>query len=334
MLALSSRRLASHLLAACSWVLGSTALPAADVAVFGVYKQQYFVQSDASAPTPHPDFPHGFRIFARAAAPGSIESTTLQFPPVNAPTPIGDGGNGIDYLTEGVFTTKGELDATAGNGLYRFTFSGGTDGTFNTGVLLNFTDAYPGTPRLLTPPPDAHDANAPLAFEWTGFEGGRVEDVVQFRLIDRVTGLAMIDTGSPVDAARLNGLTTGFTVPADVLEVGRRYTGTLTFFRVTGTSGVLGGTYGVAAFARTTVFELQTAGLTAAPSLSLVGVEGSQITLEVRSVEFVPVALQHSSDLKEWTTLFTTTPLVGTFHHRAPMSAASGPVFFRAVTNP
>jgi len=237
---------------------------AADVDIFGVVKQQNFIQeTDKIVRLAEDDFedPFEFEIFVEQSEGGTVTSAIVGTP----------GGTNIvlqtDEFSDGRYFSLNaehlpELNLQHANGNYSFNINGGA-----INVTLTLTgDNYPNVPRLSNyPAAQSINASANFTLMWDAFTGGTANDYIEVFIEDESTGNEVFHSGPP--GAGLNGTSTSVLIPAGTLTAGKRYNVELMFARIVDLD-TTSGTTGVAAYSKRTDVEIATAGTdTQAPSL-------------------------------------------------------------------
>jgi hypothetical protein len=261
--------LISPLLLAAALICPALQTLAADVQIFGVAKQQNFVQDSEQIVRLADDSdenPFEFDLFVDLAEGGAITSASVGTP----------GGTNIVLQTDGFddgyyFSFKGEhllnLNRQHPNGTYTFNIVTVNNGTIN--VPLNLTgDNYPGVPRVSNfTAAQSINAAADFTLAWDAFTGGTAGDYIEvFIEEDSDNYNEVFHSGPPGEG--LNGTSTSILIPAGTLSAGKRYSVEIMFARIMQNVDS-GGSLGVAAYTKRTHVLIATSGAvdTQAPNM-------------------------------------------------------------------
>lgn len=245
-------------------ILATSAAWAADVDIFGVVKQQNFIQeSEKLVRLAEDDFedPFEFELFVEQSDGGNVTSAIVGTP----------GGTNVVLQTEAFSNGRyffysaehlPELNQQHANGNYSFNINSGA-----INVTLTLTgDNYPNVPRLSNyNAAQSINAAANFTLTWDAFTGGTANDFIEVYIEDESTGQELFHSGPP--GAGLNGTSTSMQIPAGTLTAGKRYNVELMFARIVDLD-TTSGTTGVAGYSKRTDIEIATSGSdTQAPSL-------------------------------------------------------------------
>ncbi len=237
-------------------ILATSAAWAADVDIFGVVKQQNFIQeSEKLVRLASEGFedPFEFEIFVEQSDGGNVTSAIVGTP----------GGTNVVLQTE-VFSSGRyfffsaehlpELNQQHANGNYSFNINSGA-----INVTLTLTgDNYPNIPRLINyNAAQVINAAASFTLTWDAFNGGTANDYIEVYIEDESTGQELFHSGPP--GAGLNGTSTSVQIPAGTLTAGKRYNVELMFARIVDLD-TTSGTIGVAGYSKRTDVQIATTG--------------------------------------------------------------------------
>ena len=125
--------------------------------------------------------------------------------------------------------------------------------------LLDLTaDNYPNVPFITNwEALQEADSTGAVTIEWEPFAGGSSDDHISVGIeLEGPGGGGVFESPVPGEAGALDGTSDSFSLPADTLEPGKRYTATVSFYRIVGTAG--GGIGSAAAFGKQNRFPLIT----------------------------------------------------------------------------
>ncbi len=231
-----------------------------DVSMYLLAKGQGFRQGSASAPAPRTDQPpFEFISSVNPSLNGSVSNATIQRTPGGAVLTMTNDSGDSELKVNGRFASKAALDAAFPNGSYRFTIATLNEGT-KTPTLALGSDSFPTTPRVSNwaALQDVNPA-ADLLVTWDAFAGGTANDFVQFRVEDEM-GTVFTSGENPGNPGALNGTSNSVSIPANTLQLGRAYRGSLLFARVTTDTTSYPDVTGIAGFFKETTFDVVTTG--------------------------------------------------------------------------
>lgn len=225
---------ASSLLVSLGLLAGWATAPDAsafDVARYEIFKGQRFVQTSG---TVGPALASGnafvFRALVQPLIVGWVSSASVKTPAGATKTLTARADDNLVF-DDGA-ASAGLLAAAYGTGNYTVAYTGQIDGSSSV-ILPLGTDSYPGAPRVGNyDAAQAIDAANNFTLTWSGFAGGTAADVVRLQITDDQQQV-IFDSGEPGNSEALAGNTTSVSIPADTMENGRTYSGTLTFYRLT-----------------------------------------------------------------------------------------------------
>ncbi|MFO0690084.1 MAG: PEP-CTERM sorting domain-containing protein [Myxococcota bacterium] len=199
-----------------------------------LFKYEDYVQTSHAAPTTPVN--RSFYTYVLADAGDFSEAATLNGPLGPLPTTFysDEDITTSEYYVEG-FSSRAELDAAAPNGDYAFTLNGGPLGGQTGSVPL--VNPWPEQiPTLTSASFDALQIANPgqsISVEWnTFFPSVLAEDArVRVFLLDET------DFEFPITEGDLPANTTGFTIPAGLLQAGHQYDFSVLFSNMTETTG-------------------------------------------------------------------------------------------------
>lgn len=250
---------------------------AQDVGIFGVIKQQTFVQdSDKIARLIDQDFqgsnnsnneenvPLAFNLFLDLNDGGSISSATVTPPGGGTLTLTTDGDNyNFRYNAESLL----DLNTVHPNGTYTFSIVTTHNGTLTVPLTLT-GDSYPSVPRVSNfGAAQTINASQNFTLTWDAFSGGTSGDFIQVIIQDEFNN-TVLESDGPGEG--LDGTDTQFTIAANSLEAGKRYHVELMFAKLVQVDSSTVST-GVAAYTKRTLLDIKTTGTAMdfeSPSLS------------------------------------------------------------------
>ncbi len=224
---------------------------ATDVNMYGVVKQQNFLQDNPVAPSLSPGGMSdngvlGFNLFVDGSV--APTSATVQVPGGAVKTATSDSF-GTQFKES--FGTKLELDTAYPAGTYQVVLHTVHDGVVTANLTLS-ADNYPNIP-FISNYAAAQSVTASSAFT-VQFTAAGSAFFVQFTVEDE-NGQEVYNNSS------LTQSSSSVTIPASTLQAGKKYTGKLFFANGnTDTTSYPGGVTGVAAYAKQTEFSLVTVG--------------------------------------------------------------------------
>ena len=222
----------------CRTAVFAIAIAPATSALAGVnsawlFKYEDYEQTSHAAPTT-PVY-NAFYPYVEAGA-GDFTSGTLVGPTGTLPTTFYDGGTYVitEHYADG-FTNRAALDAAAPNGNYTFTLNGGLlNGQSGSIPLVN-----PWPEQIPTLTPTSFDAlqlalpNASVVLNWNTFVPDAIAEDPRVRLFlvdETVFSFLIIEQAMAVS-------TTGYTIPANMLQAGHEYALSILFSNATETTG-------------------------------------------------------------------------------------------------
>lgn len=255
-----------------------------DVGIFGVIKEQTFVQeSDKIAKLIEPDqnnAPIVFNVFMDLNSGGSISSATVT-PPVGATVSLQSSGGSYEFSYAAAHLL--DLNVNYPNGTYTVDIITTHNGTIQQTLTLN-GDTYPNVPRVSNfGAAQAITAAASFNLTWDAFTGGTASDFIQVSVLDD-NGNELWSSGSP--GSGLDGTATQVTIPANTLVAGTRYQAEIMFAKIVDFAD-LSGTTKVAAYTKRTRLKIGTSGTpteTGAPSLAFPKPYDGELSVPVNSV--------------------------------------------------
>ncbi|TAK95091.1 MAG: hypothetical protein EPO07_15770 [Verrucomicrobia bacterium] len=321
---------------AFSLIISNAPAAVPDVSLYYVTKLKAFRQTSAASPAL--DTNNGpYHAFLAI-----VQSDFDTVPIANVELPGGAnkgfpfGNSALALQIHETFSSQASFDSTYTNGDYTFGMACANDG-FQFPVLTMPPPTYPNAPRV-TNYAAAQSLNPASAFPiyWDAFSGGTTNDSIWLYLLDG-NGLQVFSTPYPSTdfAGALKGNATTTTIPGGVLQVGRTYTGILTFFKLTSSDtssypGAFGGTFAGAQ----TSFALTTP--STAPTLGQpVKLSSTQFRFTLSGLVGSNYVIQFSTNLSQtnWATLFTTNAPVSLITILDP-AASNNARFYRARLGP
>lgn len=304
----------------------------ADVSYYGIVKSAQYLQTNDSAPVLLTTNPYAFTAFVVAATNNVVTNATIS-PPLH--TLVADT-NGLSWRFNDAFASQAALDAayptSSGLGAANYTM---TMYTTNDGVksgslsfyLLIFPLSYPSTPQLTNvTAAQSIDTTRDFTLGWNSL-GGSSLAIVQLTVLDAASNLVYASP-APFQAGALNGTSTSTVIPAYSLPPGALLQGHLTIGNPgnPNTNSYAGAT-GVAALAKDTQFPLSTRPAPASPVLFARGANPFQSLVAGEANRLYQI--QTSTNLVNWTTLFSTNSTTGFFGFTDP-EVVTAQRFFRA----
>jgi len=174
----------------------------------------------------------------------------------------------------------------------------------------------------------AIDTTRDFPLTWDSL-GGSTLAVVQLTILDSTSNL-VFSSPAPFQPGALNGTSTGYVIPAYSLPSGTNLQGHLTIANPgTPNTNSYPGATGIAALAKDTQFPLATRAAPLAPLLSL-EVQASQAVVQLSGESNRLYNLLVSSNLLNWSSLYTTDCLSTGFTFTDPQPATNDARFYRA----
>ncbi len=232
-----------------------TSVQAGDVTRFLVAKGQDYFQTNATTVlTLTNNKPFRFTSIVDGAATDSVLSVTLKLP--NTQVRVLTNNDGTFEFETG-FTNKTSLDAAYAVGSYAYTIVGQHDGT-NKPALALPADNFPPVPKLVNwDDVQTVEALQPLNLSWGTFTNGTTNDFIMVS-IATLDGSSVISTPALFVTNALNGTNLVAQIPADTLNDGTAYQGSLLFVKRATLSTNYPGAKGLAGYFRQTDFPLAT----------------------------------------------------------------------------
>jgi hypothetical protein len=311
-------------------------LPAADVSYYGVIKSVQYQQTNDLAPVPLAANAYAFNAFVVANTNNVVTDATIRVGS-NTPIPL-TSTNTVYWQFQNAFSTQAALDAAYPAGSvfspvnYTLTMSTTNDGVRSGSVnffLFIVPVSYPATPQLTNlAAAQTIDTTRDFPVTWDSL-GGSTLAVVQLTVLD-ATSNVVFASPAPFQPGALNGTSTGYVIPAYSLPAGANLQGHLTIANpaAPNTNSYPGAT-GIAALAKDTQFPLVTRPAPAPPLLTLRAQAGQavlQLTGEANRLYHLLV----SSNLLNWSTLYTTDSPSAAFVYTDPEPATNPVRFYRA----
>jgi len=275
-------------------------LSAADVAYYGIFKDQLYAQNDSGLPQAEPAPTLPFSFFTALQQQGLFvgqvsnprlllpngKSQTLMLPPSGAEYEAGWGTNAASLAA---------LDAVVPAGTYNLAFGTQHDGAKSLNLALPADQSPTAAHQILNwTEAQAVDPAKPFTLRWAPFVGGTVNDAIYVGVGEFRTAFY---PGEPGFIA-LNGTATSVEIPAG--SFAGPTSGSITFERdavVDRTS--YPGAIGLVGFSKTTIFYLNTLVEPSAKLVSRLASPGS-IELTVSGPPGTALQIESSADLKVW----------------------------------
>ncbi|WCJ58669.1 hypothetical protein NXS98_13205 [Fontisphaera persica] len=314
-LARARRWLWTALILGCSIATAS----AADVEYYGVVKSGVYTQAVGSAPAPIGTNAFQFISFVIASSTNAVTNATVRLPNGTTrqlATNIAEGligmlASGTDalWLFSEEFATLSALDAAYPSSSSLITPSRYTMNmwTVNDGYhshQLSYAGAsIPPTPTILNlTNAQAIEPSQDFTVNWSSLAGGLIPRVVYFTVLDQRNRM-VLSSPAPFTEGALDGNSTSYVIPANTLQLGEAYLGTLIVLQpalpnTEYATGLIG-------HMRTTSFPLRTVAPPppAAAELREPRMDGEQFVFEIRLQPDQRYELQVSEDLRQWTTV-------------------------------
>lgn len=288
-----------------------------DVFWYGYAKIQNFGQTSANAPVPNGTF--AFRAFTDATAAANIKGASL-----GSKALINQSGT---WRFNEDFPSQQALDAQYPNGALAFSIQTEHNGVRNLSLNLP-AGAFPAAPRLS----NFNDANAIQAgqaftLRWDPLAGGAASDFVQVMV--RKGGTTILRSGDhPYATGALNGVSTSFGLPANLLASGEACDVTLFFLKASALDPYsYPNALGVSGFARQTTATIRArGGVVTTPRIDKLRRIPGAVEFEFDADAGRQYIVEQSSDFSIWNNLIVTNapgarfllrlPLEGQTHHR------------------
>lgn len=309
---------------------------AADVSYYGVIKSIQYQQTNDLAPAPLATNGYAFNAFAVASTNNVVTNATVRVGS-NSPIPL-TSTNTVFWQYANAFDSQAALDAAYPAGSvfspvsYTLTMSTTNDGVRSGSVnffLIIVPVSYPTTPQLTNlAAAQTIDSTRNFQLTWDSL-GGSTLAVVQLTVLDSSSNVVFASP-APFQPGALNGTSTGYVIPAHSLPAGTNLQGHLTIANpaAPNTNSYPGAT-GIAALAKDTQFPVATRPAPAAPLLS-VQVLASQAVVQLNGESNRLYNLLMSSNLLNWSTLYTTDCASTGFIYTDPQPATNATRFYRA----
>lgn len=322
-------------LSSCICLALPLVLSAADVSDYGVVKSIQYQQTDDLAPAPLASNAYAFNAFVVARTNNVVTNATVQVAN-NAPIPL-TSTNTVYWQFANAFNSQSALDTAYPAGSlfspvnYTLTMSTTNDGVRSGSVnffLLIVPVSYPTTPQLTNvAAAQAIDTTRDFRVTWDSL-GGSTLAIVQLTILDASSNIVFASP-APFQPGALNGTSTSYVIPAYSLPGGTNLQGHLTIANpASPNTNSYPGATGVAALAKDTEFPVATRPAPAAPLLSL-QTQADQAVVHLTGESNRLYNLLVSSNLLNWTTLYTTDcPSTG-FVYTDPQDATNAARFYR-----
>jgi hypothetical protein len=321
-----------------SGLLFPNRLLGADVSYYSVIKSARYEQAVGSAPLPLATNAYGFTALVVPMTNHVVTNATVK--PSNS-TPLRTlqpDTNGMSLLFTEEFATQTQLDSVYPTGstlspasysVTMYTRNDGVQSGSLSFILLFFPLSYPATPEIanLASAQDI-DQTRDVQLAWAPL-GGNLLTIVQLSVMDAASNIVYA-TPAPFQPGALTSSSVSNVIPAYALPPGTSLFGHLTVANPgnPNTNSYPGAT-GLAALAKDTQFQLTTRPSPTNPVLEVISAGASPLQLRVRGEPNRLYHVQSSSDLLNWTNLFTTNSSSGVFDYSDSGSFAAARKFYR-----
>jgi hypothetical protein len=301
-----------------------------------VVKSIQYQQTNDLAPAPLATNAYGFNAFVVASTNNVVTNATVQ---VDHATPIPlTSTNSVYWLFRDLFNSQAALDAAYPAGSlftptnYTLTMYTTNDGIRSGSVnffLLFLPVNHPTTPQVTNfAAAQTIDATRSFPLTWDSL-GGSTLAVVQLTVLDGASNVVFASP-APFQPGALNGASTGYVIPAYSLPAGTNLQGHLSIGNPgTPNTNSYPGATGIAALAKDTQFPLVSRPAPRAPVLSL-REQASQAVVQLSGESNRLYELFVSSNLLNWSTLYTTDCSSAGFSYTDPQPATNPARFYRA----
>ena len=299
---------------------------------FSAGKLYLYQQLNTGAPTPLPNASYGFVASTALASNRTASAISLMVPGASSTVALTQNAlhhEDWNYFTYSTDQTNFESTYLEGN--YAFTVTG-TPANLSATVSLPTSMAQPNAPHVSNfAAAQMVDVTKGFALNWDAFQNGTSADFIVVA-VDNL-GKTIFSTPNPGTNGALIGTATSVTIPAGTLTANSTNDATITFYRVATTTN----THATVAFRATeTQFSLVGAGSVAPPPTPVVsnpswGSKG--FGFDVATSPNQALSVRYSTDLSQWSTLFTTNSPGTSVHISIPLlPAANG--YFRIQNGP
>lgn len=327
--------------------LSLTTVPGADVDYYGVVKSGVYTQAVEVAPVPIGTNAFQFISFAIANGTNALTNATVRLP--NGQTRqlstnvteglIGmlAGASDAIWLFSEEFPTLSALDAAYPSSSSLITPSRYTVNmwTVNDGYhshQLSYAGAtIPPTPNITNlPEGQSIEPAQDFTVRWSSLAGGLIPRILFFTVVDR-NNRVLLSSPAPFTEGALDGNSTSYVIPANTLQMGESYLGTLIVLQPALPNTEYG--TGVIGHMRTTSFPLRTVAPPPPAPAQLVQprMDGDQFVVEIRLQPEQRYELQVSEDLRQWTSILTIQWPMDNYLYRDLDAASSSRRFYRVI---
>lgn len=302
---------------------------------FSVGKLYLYQQLGTGAPTPNPDVSYGLTTTTSLASNRTATAVTVTVPGSSSPTGLSQ--NPVEhevwyFLTWG--TNQTAFESTYPEGNYPFNVTG-TPANLQVTVNLPTSMPQPNAPHVLNfAAAQAVNASQSFALNWDPFQNGTAADAITVS-IDNL-GTTVFQTPNPGTNGALPGTATSVTIPAGKLAANTTNLTTITFYHFVTTTNSATATATVAFRASDTQLNLLTAGAgttAPVPGVSTPSWGSDGFGFDVETAVNQVLVIRYSTDLLQWTTLFTTNSPGTTVHIPIAIQAGANG-FFRVQNGP
>jgi uncharacterized repeat protein (TIGR01451 family) len=219
-------------------------------------KGQQFEQTSASAPSPSATS-WSFHSDMQAVQTDSVWTATVHFTGGGKTNLVQESGDASYLSFDDAFTLQTALDAAYGDGVYRLSILGETQGLQESSLNLS-GNSYPNTPQIANyNAGQAINASQDFTLQWNS-SGGGASDLVKLE-VDTVNGDTLIATPDFSHTNALTGAVTSYLIPAGTLQASSTYTGQLLFVRLIALdTNSVPGAVGTIGYFKQTAFALAT----------------------------------------------------------------------------
>lgn len=297
---------------------------------FSITKNADYVQTSDAAPALDPDPGPTFGAFLSPPAGNPFSGAAVTLPNATVKTLTNFFGTFFFFET---FSSVAGLDAAYPSGNYTATVQRSAGGSQSAVVSLP-TTAWPPVPRIsnYTAAQSINPA-ANFVLNWDSFSGAGAQSGLSLTISDGAN--TIFQTTDPCTGPTVPATSTLVTIPANSLSAGKTYTGRLTFSNTTGfDTNSIPGIFVAGILSRTTEFTLRTIGGSqpTPPRFTQASIAGNALQFQLTGPTNAPITIDVSTNLTDWTFLFTTNASSGAVQFQDATPATLPQRFYRART--